>query len=160
MGQINGILRNKTYAEKKYYKEGTKSGKRAVEPKKRVKGKNCCQRFKDRFERGQKRSKKRREQDVGTGDEEMGLLGTEEQKDESPDMTADRRIEEKVRWKYDMGSKWRNIQSVLGSSVLHWFIPMDWPGQELYARLQDGDHAFDLCPFDLNTARRACSRPN
>ena len=137
---------------------------------------SCCkmmmERFQEGFERGRTRSNSLRSQnnvnnsDAIAEDEEMGLLGSTdtvesvEMEMEKKDESVESEISESAHstdqvepqwnteWKYDTGSKLENIKTIMGSSVLHWLLPLDWPEDELYERLQDRNHSYDLLPFE------------
>eukprot|EP01084_Bolivina_argentea_P065028 118546_1 len=48
--------------------------------------------------------------------------------------------------KYDLGSKFKNIQNALGDSLIHWFIPLDWPQYEMEKRMFGYNISCDLGP--------------
>lgn len=47
---------------------------------------------------------------------------------------------------FDTGSVYKNIQIIMGSSILGWFIPMEWTKFDLKQRLIDTNYkSYDLC---------------
>merc|ERR1712228_393999 len=82
-------------------------------------------------------------------EETKGLLDDNdmEQKDESEelDTTNDNNDTSRLQ-RYDLGSMWKNMETVFGSSMIHWLIPLDWNEDELYKRMLTRSFSFDLMP--------------
>ena len=99
-----------------------------------------------RFEKGRnkRRNKVKKEEAAGL------LNGMDDKKEESSGeemVVGENENESESELKrFDFGSKWKNIESVLGSSILHWFVPLDWTEEELCRRMMDEANSFDIMP--------------
>ena len=91
---------------------------------------------------------------VKTEEELAGLLSedkdiemNDDKKDESENLDHNENIGDPASLnKYDLGSKWKNMKTVFGASMIHWFIPLDWNDDELYKRMMNASHSFDSLP--------------
>ena len=98
---------------------------------------------------------RRKKSNIVKSEEEIaGLLSkdkdidmNDDQKDESENLDHNEHNNDPdVLNKYDLGSKWKNMETVFGSSMIHWFIPLDWNDDELYKRMMNASHSFDSLP--------------
>eukprot|EP01084_Bolivina_argentea_P179399 310004_1 len=136
LGQFQSIARNQTFAEVKFHNE------RIIGNNKIDTQTSCWKRIKIQFDKGRNKWK----ETVKNVEEIAKLLdeNEREQKDESEEIVI---INEKSKLKrYDLGSIWRNMETVFGSSIIYWFIPLDWNEDELYKRMLTHSFSFDLMP--------------
>merc|ERR1712154_323535 len=103
--------------------------------------------MKQRFEKGRNRKRNM----VKNEEEIKGLLTKEQNQSEEKETSEVVEIDEQSPLKrYDLGSKWKNIETVFGSSIIHWLIPLDWTEDELYKRMMNRSFSFDLIPCKTN----------
>lgn len=112
--------------------------------------------MKQKFDQG-RRKKSKTKSNVVNGDlvknqeEIAGLLTNDkndiEKKDESEEVDDNDCDDLSPLKRYDLGSKWKNMETVFGSSMILWFFPMDWNDDELYKRQTDASYSFDRLPW-------------
>eukprot|EP01083_Nonionella_stella_P090857 253901_1 len=143
IGQMRSIINNQTFTESKFRTSDDRTTTNGTNTKP-----SCWKAMKEAFERG----RNKRENRMKNEEERKGLLEDidVDEKDESEEVvvntdSATHGSMDEGR-EYDCASKWNNIQTVLGRSMIHWFIPLDWTEDELYERMLTRSFSFELLP--------------